>query len=596
MLRVGTHSLSRAAITPTRPATLGSRYTGVAAATGLLLIAVAILLAPADFISFLRGNAGPHAPELLLGAQAFKACLLVLALLLLVLPRLPLWQMGTTADASARPLRSDRLVLAALAAILLAAAGLRLYGLESGPWLDEVLTYVRYMQLSFGQNVTTFDSQNQHFVYSLLAHAAAELLGNSIWVSRLPAAFFGVGSIWALYLLARQVTTTREALLSAALLAFSYQHIWYSQTARGYSGLLFWALLASWLLLRALREQRSVLWILYAVTVALGTYTHMTMLFVVLGHFTIYLAGLGRTSPTEPRRSPWPGLVLGFGLSAVLVLQLYALVLPQFLSGTFDERSVVSEWKSPLWTVLEVARSLETSLSGGVLILVPAIVVFAFGIASYARAGGNRAVVQLLFIPCITCAAVNIALGHHIWPRFFFFAAGFVVLVAVRGVTRFGDLVAHWLRLPPTAANWVGTVACLAAILISARSIPIAYLPKQDFGGARAFVEANREPGDAIAMAGLAVSPLRDLYKVDWQEVRTTQDLDALQSRAGRTWVVYTLPEVMAAVSPELLTDIQQTYRLVEQFPGTLADGTVFVYRTDAATAAGPASPPQSSR
>jgi 4-amino-4-deoxy-L-arabinose transferase-like glycosyltransferase len=568
---------------------LGGRWTAVGAVIGLLLAVTAVVLPPAEFIVFLRGS-GPVTLPLVLGAQLFKIGLAILALLFFVLPRLPLWQANPRRDAAgslSRPPARQPLVLGGLAVLLLVAAGLRLYGLESGAWLDEVLTYVQYMHLSFGQNITTFDSQNQHFVYSLLAHAAAQTFGDSIWSSRLPAALFGVGSIWAAFLLARQVASTREALLTAAFLTFSYQHIWYSQTARGYSGLLFWSLLASWLLLRAMREQRTALWILYAVAVALGAYTHMTMLFVVLGHFTIFVTSLiGRRANREPGPGPWPGLVLGFGLSAVLVLQLYALVLPQFFSGTLDEQSVVADWKNPLWTVLEVARSLETSLSGGVLILLPAAFVFGLGIVSYARERGQRAVLQLLIISCLACALVNIALGHHLWPRFFFFAAGFAVLVAVRGLVVAGDGVGRLLRLSPTHVRWVGTLACLAAIVVSARSIPVAYLPKQDFGGALAFIDANRQPGDAVAMAGLAVIPYRDMYKVDWLEVKTSQDLTTLRSRANRVWIVYTLPEVMAAVEPELLRDIQTNFRLVDERPGTLADGTVFVYRSDAAPVA----------
>ena len=65
---------------------------------------------------------------------------------------------------------------------------------------------------------------------------------------------FGLASILALYLFGRQVTSASESLLAAALLTFSYHHVWFSQNARGYTGLLFWTLLSSWLLLRALRN------------------------------------------------------------------------------------------------------------------------------------------------------------------------------------------------------------------------------------------------------------------------------------------------------------------------------------------------------
>jgi 4-amino-4-deoxy-L-arabinose transferase-like glycosyltransferase len=515
---------------------------------------------------------------LLLGAQFFRIGLVVLGVLCIVLPWLPLWQSGMPRQASPDSARAERATLAVLGGILAAALGLRLYGLESGPWLDEVLTEVEYMPMSFGQNVTTFDSQNQHFVYSLLAHASGQLLGYSVWTSRLPAALFGVASIWALYLLARQVVGRREALLGAALLACSYQHIWYSQTARGYSGLLFWALLSSYLLVRALREHRASLWLLYAFSVALGTYTHLTMLFVVAGQFVVFVASVLREGRPGLHSRLWPGLVLGFGLGGVLVLQLYALVLPQFLGGTLDEQSVVAEWKSPVWTLLETARSLETGLSGGPLVLMGVLAVLVLGLVSFARRTDGWIVLALLFVPAGLCAGINIALGHHLWPRFFFFATGFAVLVVVRGLMVLGELIARAVNRPSWSV-WTSTALCLAAIVASARSIPTAYLPKQDYAGALAFVRANQLPGDAVTMVGLAVSPYRDLYRVDWQEVKSAQQLDAISAQAQRTWIVYTLPEVLAAVSPDAMDDIQRQYPVVQQFGGTLNDGTVYVAR-----------------
>ena len=159
-------------------------------------------------------------------------------------------------------------------AMLLVALALRLYGLNSGLWYDEILTSINYARMPFGEIIATYDSQNQHFFFSLLSRASTLIFGESAWALRLPAVVFGVASIWALYLLGREVGSETEALLSAALLTFSYHHVWFSQNARGYTGLLFWAILSSWYFLRGLREGRSRLWVLYAGAAALGIYTH----------------------------------------------------------------------------------------------------------------------------------------------------------------------------------------------------------------------------------------------------------------------------------------------------------------------------------
>ena len=141
-----------------------------------------------------------------------------------------------------------RIYLTILAILLLIASILRLYGLGNGLWIDEIVTYVNYGKMPFGEILTTYDSENLHVLFALLANACFKIFGESEWSIRLPAVFFGIGSIWAIYLLGRQVGTAREALLSAAVLTFSYHHIWFSQNARGYTALLFWTILSSWLL------------------------------------------------------------------------------------------------------------------------------------------------------------------------------------------------------------------------------------------------------------------------------------------------------------------------------------------------------------
>lgn len=122
------------------------------------------------------------------------------------------------------PFRSDpdrTSVPAVLTSLLVVAAALRLYRLDDGLWWDEIFMYVKFVKMPLGQLLTTYESENQHFLYILLARASIWIFGDSVWSLRFPAVLFGVGSIWALYLLGRQVSSAREALLAAALTTFS---------------------------------------------------------------------------------------------------------------------------------------------------------------------------------------------------------------------------------------------------------------------------------------------------------------------------------------------------------------------------------------
>ena len=299
----------------------------------------------------------------------------------------------------------ERISLLLLPLILLIALGLRLYALNAGLWLDEILTYVNYAQMPFGEIITSYDSENQHFLYSILARTSFLLFGESNWALRLPAVLFGVGSILALYLQGREVANRREALLSAALLTFSYHHVWFSQNARGYSGLLFWTILSSWLLLRALRNERSATWILYALSTALGIYTHLTMVFVLFGQICVYGYQLIHRRKEE-WVGWWKGLILGFGGAGLLTALLHGPVVSQML-GTIGgtEASVVSAWKNPFWTLLEIIKGLQVGFSSAVIVA-GALFLFGVGLVSYWRT--YKEVDILLLVPPLVGATMVI--------------------------------------------------------------------------------------------------------------------------------------------------------------------------------------------
>jgi 4-amino-4-deoxy-L-arabinose transferase-like glycosyltransferase len=405
-----------------------------------------------------------------------------------------------------------------------------------------------------------------------MAHACFRLFGEGAWGLRLPAALFGVGSIGALYLVARQVTATREALFAAALFAFSYHHVWFSQNARGYSGLLFWTLLSSWALLRALRERKPALWLWFAAAVTLGVYTHITILFVVAGQFAVYLWDVfAHRRERDPHR--WDGLLLGFSLAGLLTLQLHALVLPQILGGMAKTVSYVDAWKKPLWTLLEIFHALQVNFAGAI-VAIGAIAVFAAGLASYARR--SPAILQLLLIPPVIGATIVMSVGHHLWPRFFFFAFGFGALVAIRGAMALEELVTARFGFQTPG------VLCAGMVAVAASSLPVAYAPKQDYTGAMAFVEANRRPGDAVVTVGLATFPYTRLYKAGWTPVKTIDDLNNVRAASKRTLLLYTLEPVLASMQPDIYASVGRDFHLLKRFPGTLQNGAVYVYVSEA--------------
>lgn len=492
------------------------------------------------------------------------------------------------------------LILTALSVVALL---LRLWHLNSDLWYDELISLLDYFRPPLGQIVTSFPSQNQHMLYSILAHGSIAIFGESAGAARLPSVIFGVGSLWALFLLGRRVIGQRDSLLACALVAVSYHHIWFSQNARGYMGLLFFATLATWLWLEALRRDSWFLWIGYAIAISLGAWLHMTMIFVAGAHFLLFVVlamrpSLFKTStPGEDMRAT-PGYatsifdpkpLVAWVLCASITLQLHALALPDFFRTALHQESLPSEWSSLGWVVVESVRSLRLGVLGFPA-MICGLALVASGWLSILRR--DRLAGIALVLPAFLGGATMLVLEHYLWPRFFFFSMGFAVLIAIRGAMTLPSWIlnAKWPRaflslLPRAGSRGVlgqraGLILACLLILASVLTLPKLYnLPKQDFTGARDWVERSRASDDRVVAVGLAGVAYGRYFAPQWSVAQSRAELDSITRGRNNVWLVYTLPIQIKAYRPEIWDAIQRDFQTVEVFPGTLGGGGVFVCR-----------------
>jgi mannosyltransferase len=512
---------------------------------------------------------GKPQPALAWGPALFRVLLAFHGLVLLFWPR----ERQAAGPLPARQPVQGKMLLAMLALSVVAVA-LRIPGLNSCMWLDEILTMVRFARPPAWQILTTFPDQNQHMLYSLMAHGVISVFGEQVWALRLPSVFFGLASIWGLFLLGRKLIGETQALAACALMTVSYHHIWFSENARGYMGLLFFTLLGTWLWLEAMERQTRGAWLAYSVSIALGMWVHMTMLFVTGTHALIFLMLWLRS---ERRPAHLANAVGAFLLCGTLTLQVYALSLPEFLRTGLSEFSPPSEWTNPLWVVRESLRSLQTGFAAFAVVLCGGVMMAAgwFGmLRRQARAA------WAMVLPGAIGGGLMLALGHNLWPRFFFFSMGFALLIAIHGALELPRLLAQLLAAPKPWAERVGYAMAGLMILVSAATVPRCYaLPKQDFTGARAYVESNARAGDTVVVAGLAEHAYSLYYAPAWKVVRTPEDLAALRSTAGRTFLVYTLPIELRAAHADLWKTIEADFETDRIFWGTLGGGEVYVLR-----------------
>jgi mannosyltransferase len=476
-----------------------------------------------------------------------------------------------SADGAAPSARAAWVWVAALTAI---GAGLRIWGLNSELWWDEIYTVVETIRPSFVRIFTYFPGDNQHPLYSLLAHGSIGLFGEHPWSARLPAALFGVASIPALYLLASLVTTRMEGILASAFLTVSYHHVWFSQNARGYSALAFWAILSTYLVLRALREGRTGLFVGYAAVAALGIYTHLTMVFLVAAHALAcagyQMAGRGRAT--------WRQLAAGAGSGVVFTLVLYAPILSGVLDFFLHRPSGLRGVSTPSWALAEMLRVLRTGFGTNVVLLVGGVV-FGLGIWSYLRQ--NVLVTVLFLLPGVVTLLGALAARGTMYPRFFFYLAGFATLIVIRGAVELGArAVRPFARENARVPSVAGTVLAACVVAASTVALPINYrLPKQGFVQAMRFVEAERQPDEQVATLGVAAYPYTRYYGRRWPEVHRTDELEALRESGRSLLLIYTFPRYLERDDPRLMDLLSQQCPVVRVFPGTVGGGDVVVCR-----------------
>lgn len=489
----------------------------------------------------------------------------------------------------------SRADLALLAAATLLAALMRLRGLDAGLWYDEVLTLVEFVRLPLSESLASYGSLNNHVFFTLQAHLSVALFGESPWALRLPAALLGIAGVPALWLLVRRAGGPAVWAHGAAfLLALSYHHIWFSQNARGYTGLFFWGVVATTAFLAAARGGSLRAWILAGTALGLAMYTHLSAAFLVLALGLLalppWLAALaGRGRPGLPGLAG-AGPVLGFGLAGGLALLLHAPMLGE-MAGTFaaasaPEGQVVAAWNNPLWTLLEILRSLPVPLAATLAALPVLLGVLGLGAAAVWRR--EPLLLLLLLVHAAVTLLALLALGMRIWPRYFLFDLALVLVLAVAGSLALGDLLAR-LAGRPGLGRALGLLGLAAGILVS---VPLALrnhaLPKQDFAGAVALVEARRAPGEVAASFGLAALPVSAHFAPSWAVVADAAALARLRATAPGVWLLGAFPAHSRARHADILAALATGgWEEVAELPGTLGGGEVTVWH-----ASGPAPGP----
>jgi len=217
-----------------------------------------------------------------------------------------------------------------LSVILVLALVYRLHPMIRGLGQDELFTAVHFVEVPSIWKTMFFNiAFNNHIGYSLMARFSEALLGRSEWALRLPSLLLGVASLYVFFLFTRSILGTGAGLLGTLILALSPPHILWNVQARGYSAMIFFTLLSSYLFLRIFRcpaRREAVMFIGVSV---FGIYVHLYSGFVTLVQILllIYLAKtytVTKQYRSSVEKASFRMLRNSFAAIAVISFMLYA--------------------------------------------------------------------------------------------------------------------------------------------------------------------------------------------------------------------------------------------------------------------------------
>lgn len=522
------------------------------------------------------------------GAVLWRIMLGISAVALALSPILLHW-LSERESAHSRPRHPplSRMQLWVLIGIVFLALAFRAPRLNESLWYDEIASWMTYTGGvdSAGAIIGNFFDPINHTAHTLLNWISVKLLAESLGVElafRVPALVFSLLSVLTIFALARAAFGNRVALIAALLAAILPVCVLEGAEARGYSMMICFAALATWLFIEAWNQlsARPWLWVLYALACALGIWSHFVMAFVPIGH-AAWLAW------RAVRRRQWRLAAQGFvalALGAVLTITLYSPMIPgmlaakgMFIATSADQPRILGAegWHAMLqlggsWSWWAAWPGLALAIAGLIVILRPMNRLEQLHQHNHEAASGRSAIALALLGLPLMVLAVTVG-GSWIYARFTLFALpGAVLLIAV-GV----DSLWRWQRSAAIAALALITAMSLADLVVRP--------PKQPLREAAEYVRAHRETNDRLLIIGLAHEVMR-IYANDLNLTYSLRlgggaDLPAKLQSIHPQWVIVEYPNsVSSKAYQELATN---GYVDVARLRGWVdwTNGDLIVYR-----------------
>lgn len=316
--------------------------------------------------------------------------------------------------------------------VVLVALALRLPGLWTDFWLDEIWALQNVGSLSSALGVVTdIHHDSNHWLMSLWMY----LVGPEapFWLYRWPSLVAGLGTVLAAGWLARADGTSR--LLAMLLVAVSFPLGYYASEARGYALAACASLLSLGCLLKWVVEGRRRWLVAFWAAAAGGLLAHLSFVIVLAAAAVLLSAAYARG------RVSFAEAAAPLGVPALLLMLLWLFDLRFLTLGggpPLDVRRLLAEVGA-----LTVGAPIDLSITpllailGGVSLAV-ALVVHACSLRSGMAGEQTAHELELVFYVSVFVLPLAVALALHppfFFPRYFLVSLAFVPMVLASALT-----------------------------------------------------------------------------------------------------------------------------------------------------------------
>lgn len=180
-------------------------------------------------------------------------------------------------------MRRESRWLAAVAVLTAAAFALRFSQLHQTLAGDETFTYTDVVGHSLRSVLTTVytGGENSPPLFFAMAWLTAKLGNPSIWI-RLPSVILGTATVPVIYAVGRETVGRGAGTIAAGIVALAPFPVFYGIEARPYASMMFFVILSTLALMRAVRPAASRWWwVLYTLSAAAAAYSHYTCVFLL---------------------------------------------------------------------------------------------------------------------------------------------------------------------------------------------------------------------------------------------------------------------------------------------------------------------------